>query len=82
MMNKANAPPDKGRRFYAIQPRDDGNVDVYLRPGVVPMTTPEGCTDYDISVIVVRGVEPWDGLEDDIRCRYDAWCDSGETIDL
>lgn len=31
-------------------------------------------------LIVVWDVEPYDGLEDDIRARYNAWCASGEVI--
>lgn len=46
------------------------------------MTTPEGYTDYDISVCVVRGVKVSDGLEEDIRACYDAWCEAGEEIYL
>ena len=86
-VNTANGPPGIGRHFYAIQPRDDGCVDVYLRPDVIPMTTPDGSTDYDISVIVVRSIDPNDArfgadLEGHIRANYDAWCESGEIINL
>lgn len=76
------APTREGRRFYSIQTREDGAVDVYLLPRVYPMTTEDGITDYDISVIVVRGVHPWDGIEEDIRARFQAWCESGEVIYL
>jgi len=64
-MHKANAPPESGRLFYVIQPRQDETVDVYLMPF-------RGVT------LVVRGVVPWDGMEDDIRARYYAWCESAE----
>ena len=53
---------------YTLQPRDDGSVDVYLRPAP------------DAPLIAVRGVDPFDGLEEDIRRRFDAWCASGEPI--
>lgn len=46
------------------------------------MTTPEGMTDFDISVLVVRGVEYTDNLEEDIRRRFDDWCELGEEISL
>ena len=36
----------------------------------------------DVKVRVVRGVVPWPGIEDDIRARYEAWCESGEEIFL
>ena len=68
-MNDANAPPGSGRLFYVIQPRDDGCVDVYLMPF-------RGVT------LVVRGVAPWDGMEDDIRARYYAWCESAEMTKI
>ena len=79
-MEQAQSPPRTGRHFYTVQGRADGTVDVYLDPRVYPMTTPEGFTDYDISVRVVRGVAPFDGMEDDIRARYDAWCEISEVI--
>ena len=79
---KTNAPRDHPRQFYSIVEREDGLVDVYLSPDVAVYDTDMGVKEYDISVIAVRGVEPWPGLEDDIRMRYDAWCESGEVIDL
>lgn len=45
-------------------------------------STDLGVREYDISVRTVRGVEPWPELEDDIRARYEAWCECGEVIDL
>ena len=74
--------PGRGRRFYAIQENDDGTVDVYLSPVVCRYSTDLGVTEYDISVRVVRGVVPWPELEEDIRARFDSWCESGEVIDL
>lgn len=75
-------PPAKGRRFYAIDEKDDGTVDVYLMPDVTIYPTEDGFREYDISVRIVRGVVPWDGLEEDIRARFRAWCENGEVIDL
>lgn len=76
-------PPPTGRHFYSIQNNEDGTVDVYLNPDV-PYTvswerngTPAKCSTY---FLVVRRVEPWEGMEEDIRSRYDAWCESGEMI--
>lgn len=66
-MNTANAPPGTGRLFYAVDYRDDGTADVYLMP-------------FEGVKMVVRGVDPWDGMEEDIRARYYAWCDSAEVI--
>lgn len=82
MLPDAKEPPAKGRRFYAINEKDDGTVDVYLMPDVTIYPTEDGFREYDISVRIVRGVVPWDGLEEDIRARFRAWCESGEVIDL
>ena len=83
MVYKANAPPGSGgRRFYHITENDDGTVDVFLNPNVQTIVTVDGIRDFDIQVRVVRGVVPWPGIEDDIRARYDAWCESGEEIYL
>lgn len=67
-MNQLDGPPGGGRRFYSVQENEDGTVDVYLRP------------DEDGLLRVVRGVTPYDGLEEDIRARYDAWRESAEQI--
>ena len=78
----ATAPPDEtGRRFYDILPQEDGTVDVYLNPDVTTYT--DGAVrEYDVAVRVIRGVIPWDGMEEDIRARYEAWCESAEVIHL
>ena len=70
------------RRFYAINDNGDGTVDVYLMPDVTVYPTEDGFKEYDVSVRIVRGVVPWDGLEQDIRARFMAWCESAEVIDL
>lgn len=67
-MNQLDGPPGGGRRFYSVQENEDSTVDVYLRP------------DEDGLLRVVRGVTPYDGLEEDIRARYDAWRESAEQI--
>lgn len=51
-------------------------------PHVLPLTTEDGATDYDVEMLVVRGVEPFDGMEEDIRARYDDWCASAEVVYL
>lgn len=70
MSERARDRPE-GRTFYSIHPQPDGTTDVYLRP------EPESG-----AVRVMRGVVPWDGMECDIRARYDAWCESAEEINL
>lgn len=69
------------KHFYHIEENEDGTVDVYLIPNGTIYPTDAG-TEYDVSLCVVRGVEPWEGLEEDIRARYDAWCESSEVIQL
>ena len=75
-------PASMSRKFYAIDVQPDGMADVYLSPVVCVYDTDLGIREYDIQARVVRGVVPWDGMEDDIRARFDSWCESGEIIDL
>lgn len=77
-----NEPPGNGRRFYLISENDGGTVDVYLNPVVNQRLTEDGFPDYDINVIVVRGIEPYENLENDIRERYYDWCQAGELINM
>ena len=80
-MDRISLPSGNGRRFYFILDNGDGTADVILNPRVVPITTPEGATDYDITgVLAVRGVEYTPDLEDDIRARFYAWCECGERF--
>ena len=74
--------PIRSRCQYSIVPQVDGTVDVYLCPDVQVYQTDMGIREYDITVRLVRGIVPWAGLEEDIRARYDAWCESGEVISL
>lgn len=75
-------PASMSRKFYAIDVQPDGTADVCLSPVVCVYDTDLGIREYDIQARVVRGVVPWDGMEDDIRARFDSWCESGEIIDL
>ena len=75
-------PASMSRKFSAIAVPPDGTADVYLSPVVCVYDTDLGIREYDIQARVVRGVVPWDGMEDDIRARFDSWCESGEIIDL
>lgn len=77
-MNKTN---DK-RTFYFISPRADGLTDVFLRPIVRVYSGENGAKEYDCAARVVRGIAPWDGMEEDIRKNFDAWCREGDEIDL
>lgn len=64
--------PVREQRFYSIHDNGDGTADVYL--------TPEG--EPGDLIRVVRGVSMYDRLEDDIRLRYNDWCESAELIML
>ena len=86
-MNKAETPPTAGRHFYSIIHDGDDLVDVYLNPDPRPLTTEDGFTDYSITAIVVRDVDPNDerfggDLEAHIRAHYKAWCESGIPIEI
>lgn len=63
---KAETSSPGEERYFSIRKDEDGTVDVILR------TESAG---HDISVRVIRGVKSYDGLEEDIRKRYDAWCE-------
>lgn len=75
-------PPPSGRHFYSIIERDDGLVDVYLFPEGKVYETDVGVKEYDLTARIVRGVEPVEDIEEDIRARYYDWCASGEEIIL
>lgn len=79
-MKKERDPPN-GRRFYQIQQEEDGTCTVYLMPDVTAYEC-GGFKEFDVSVRVVRGVEPYEGMEEDIRKRYSAWCELGEEVNL
>lgn len=71
---------DHPASYYFIVDNGDGTVDVYLCLSVKSYPTNFGVVEHDAKIGVVKGVEWWDGLEDDIRARFDAWCDSCEVI--
>ena len=75
-------PPPSGRHFYSIIERDDGMIDVYLFPDGKVYDTDIGVKEYDLTARIVRGVEPVENIEQDIRARYYDWCASGEEIIL
>lgn len=57
------------KRFYALLYHEDGSVDVYLMPDA-----------QEAPIYIVRGVIPWEDMEQDIRRRFYDWCASGERI--
>ena len=85
-MNKGNAEPSVNsgrlRSFFEIVDNGDGTGDIYFDKGTVfPMTDElTGGTDMDILCRVMKGVELFDGIEDDIRQRYESWYQSAEVI--
>lgn len=78
--NRARDHPAGGRLLFSIEPNDDGTVDVYLCMSVSTYPT-EASPEHDAKISVVRGVVPWPGMVDDIRNRFDAWCEAGEIAD-
>ena len=70
------------RSFYEIRDNGDGTADIYLDRGTVfPMTDElTGETDWDAECRVVKGVTLFDGIEEDIRRRYEDWYASAEVI--
>lgn len=74
--------PNRPRKFYSIEEQDDGTVDVYLCPDLVVYDTDLGIKEYDIDLRVIHGIVPWDGLEEDIRERFRAWCESAARINI
>lgn len=69
---KQNEPPPNGRQFYAIFENENGTVDVYLRPEY-----PEG-----EQILVMKGVENSEDLEEKIRAHYEDWCASADVIPI
>lgn len=67
-------------KFYSIVPNDDGTVDVYIPVEWAKYETVDGIYDHDLTVSAVRGIVPWEGLEEDIRAHYDDWISSGIRI--
>lgn len=71
MITKEVLPDNRGQRFYFVHGNEDGTVDVYLWPKSDANNS---------SILVVKHVQPFEGLDDDIRARYGAWCASAEVI--
>lgn len=71
-----------GRHFYYIQDNQDGTADVYLRPEILPERLDDATVDFDVAALVVKGVEYTESLEEDIRARYEDWCESADVVYL
>ena len=70
------------RSFYEIVDNGDGTADIYFDKGTVfPMTDElTGGTDCDVLCRVLKGVELFDGIENDIRERYESWYQCATVI--
>ena len=55
---------------------------MYLMPSIWFYPTDVGVTEFDVDLRVVRGVESYPELEEDIRRRYTAWCETAEVIEV
>lgn len=73
---------DRPNNHYLIEDNGDGTANVYLSPDFCSYRTEDGVIEYDGTFYVMRGVEKFDGMEDDIRRRYYAWVESSERIEL
>ena len=71
MLRKTDKPRDHPRKhcFYAIESNSDGTVDVFL--------TPEPG-----KILEVRGIIPWDGMEEEIRYSYNGWLSVAQEIPM
>lgn len=79
-MNNGNKEPsDSGRlrSFYEIIDNEDGTADIYLDTGT---TFPDD--EGDCRFRILKGVEIWDGLEEDVRRRFDDYYQSAKVIML
>jgi hypothetical protein len=70
------------RSFFEIVDNGDGTADIYFDKGTAFPLTDEltGASDVDILCRVMKGVELFDGIENDIRERYESWYASAEVI--
>lgn len=84
-MNKESKGPSRSgrpRSFYDVHDNGDGTADIYFDTGTAfPMTdNPEDKAD--VLCRVMKGVELYEGIEEDIRRNYDKWYQSAEVICL
>ena len=70
------------RSFFEVVDNGDGTADIYFDKGTAfPLTDDiTGGADVDILCRVMKGVELFPGIEDDIRERYESWYESAEVI--
>lgn len=81
-MRDTNSPRDHPGKFYSIEEQGDGTANVYLIPNGQIYDTDIGIKEFDVDLRVVRGIEIFPGMEEDIRMRYEAWLESAEIIHL
>jgi len=65
-------------KFYNIHDNGDGTADITLRP----YRKEARKEDEEEEIRIMRGVVLFDGIENDIRERFSAWCESAEKIIL
>ena len=69
-------------QFYEIVKQKDGTADVYLIPNGTVYVTEDGFREYDVTLLVMRGVAAYEGLEEDIREHYYDWCASAQPVGI
>jgi hypothetical protein len=72
------APKPTIHAHYLIEPSEyPGRVNVSLyRVTVYPID--DGFKEYDIDGFKLTGIVPFDGMEEDIRLRFDSWLKTAE----
>ena len=73
----SNSPRDHPKSFYWIENNGDGTGDVYLIPCY---RSTDRIYGYEMDIYCIKGVELYEGIEDDIRYRYYAWLSSAAKI--
>ena len=63
--------------YYAIHYTDWETADVYLFPEGRVYPIEDGKREYDATMLTVRGIRVWPGMEESIRANYGAWCAIG-----
>lgn len=81
---KGGAQSDNRPRSVDLLDRADGRVDVFFNAHVYPEGW-NGVKDYDVSIMIVRGIDPTDyggreGLEQHVLTNWDAWKEMAEVI--
>ncbi len=70
------------RSFFSIKDNGDGTGDIYFDRCEGLRDADEQNAVHDTFCRVLKGVQLFDGIEDDIRERFESWYKSAEVIVL